>query len=64
MISKKALDEFKAIWKKEFVEEISDVYALDSATKLLTLTDIVYRQIEKEHDDISFEHEEDKKFFC
>lgn len=48
MISKKALQKFKAIWKKEFGTEISDEKALESATKLLTLMDAVYRPIKKE----------------
>jgi len=44
-LSKEALEEFKAIWKKEFKEEISDQYALESATKLLRLMEIVYKPI-------------------
>lgn len=48
MISKEALEEFKNIWRKEFKEEISDEKALESATKLLTLVNAVYRPIKKE----------------
>ncbi len=40
-LSQEDLDEFKAIWKKEFDETISDDRALEEATKLLTL----FRQI-------------------
>ncbi len=48
MISKESLEEFKAIWKKEFKEEISNEKALESATSLSTLMNIVYRPIKKE----------------
>jgi len=48
MLSKKALDEFKIIWREQFGEEISDEKAMESATKLLTLMDAVYRPIKKE----------------
>ena len=47
MISKESLEEFKAIWKKEFKEEISDEKALESATSLLTLMDAIYKPITK-----------------
>ncbi len=36
-LSQEDLDEFKAIWKKEFNEELSDDRVLEEATKLLTL---------------------------
>ena len=42
MISKKDLDKFKAIWKNEFGEDISDQKALEQATKLLSLMKTVY----------------------
>jgi hypothetical protein len=45
MVPKEALEEFKEIWKKEYGEDISDDYALERATTLLTLFDIVYRPI-------------------
>ncbi len=48
MISKKALEEFKAIWRKEFHEDISDDKAMEQATSLLTLMNAVYRPIKKE----------------
>jgi hypothetical protein len=48
MISKKALDEFKSIWKKQFGEEISDQKALEQGTNLLNLFNAVYRPIKKE----------------
>ncbi len=47
MISKEALNEFKKIWKKEFGTDISDVEALDKATRLLNLFKAVYKPIKK-----------------
>ena len=48
MISEKALQEFKPIYKKKTGNDISDQDALESATKLLTLVNAVYRPIKKE----------------
>ena len=48
MISRKALEEFKAIWRKEFNEDISDEKATEEGIKLLTLFNAVYRPIKKE----------------
>lgn len=48
MISEKALKEFKAIHKKKFDIELSDQDALESATKLLRLVEIVYKPMTKE----------------
>lgn len=48
MISKKALDEFKKIWKEQFNEEISDEKATEEAINLLTLMNAVYRPIKKD----------------
>lgn len=48
MISKKALEEFKAIWRKQFSEDISDEKATEEGIKLLTLMKAVYRPIKKE----------------
>ena len=48
MISKEALEEFKAIYKKEYNEDISDEDALEMATKLLTMMNAIYRPIKKE----------------
>ncbi len=48
MISEKALKEFKAIYKKKFDIELSDQDALESATKLLKLVEIIYKPITKE----------------
>ncbi len=43
MISKEALEKFKAIYKRRFGKDISDEYALGSATKLLNLMKLVYK---------------------
>ena len=48
MISDKALQEFKEIWKEEIGSEISDEQAMEEATQLLTLFDAIYRPIKKE----------------
>ena len=48
MVSEKALQEFKKIWREEFGEEISDEKALQEATALLTMFDVIYRPIRKE----------------
>ena len=48
MISDKALQEFKVIWLEEFKQEISDEFAMEQATQLLTLFDAIYRPIKKE----------------
>ena len=48
MISKERLDEFKRIYKKEFKEDLSDAGALEKATKLLRLVELVYKPITKE----------------
>lgn len=41
-IPPKALEEFKAIYKKEYGEELSDEEALKRATRLMTLFRAVY----------------------
>lgn len=47
MISKEALEEYKRIYKKEFGKEISDAEALEQATKLFRLMEIVYKPMPK-----------------
>ncbi len=47
MVSEKALQEFKNIWREEFGEDISDKKALEEATALLTMFDAIYRPIPK-----------------
>jgi hypothetical protein len=48
MISEKALKEFKAIYKEKFDIDLSDRDALESATKLLRLVDIIYKPMTNE----------------
>ena len=45
MIPKKALEEFKQIYKRE---DISDELAMEEAVTLLTFFNVVYRPIKKE----------------
>lgn len=45
MLSKQAIDEFKAIYKKEFGEEISDEEAREKGQKLISLFKTIYRPI-------------------
>jgi hypothetical protein len=52
MISQEALEEFKAIYKKQFGIELSNQDALAKATKLLTLMKLVYKPITKEEYDM------------
>jgi len=47
MISQKALASFKHIWKEEYGEEISDDFALENATNLLSFFDVVYRPVKQ-----------------
>jgi hypothetical protein len=50
-MSKKALEEFKKIYKKRFGEYLSDQAALEKATKLLNLIKAVYQPMTKEEYD-------------
>lgn len=43
MISGEQLEEYKRIYKKEFGEDVSDQDALEQATKLLRLMQIIYK---------------------
>lgn len=51
MISQKALQEYKEIYKQRFGKGISDAEALEQATKLLRLMEIVYKPMTKEEFD-------------
>lgn len=44
-LSKKALDEFKAIYKAEYGVELSDAEVLDKGIRLLRLFKAVYKPI-------------------
>lgn len=48
MLSKKALEDFKAIWRKQFNEDITDEKATEEAINLLNLFNVIYRPIKKE----------------
>ena len=47
MISKEALEEYKAIYKKEFGKDLSDKEALEQTVNLLTIMNVVYRPLKK-----------------
>ena len=48
MISKKALEEYKTIYRNEFGKDISDKDAMEQAISLLTMMKAIYRPITKE----------------
>lgn len=48
MLSKKAADEFKVIWREQFGEDISDEKATEEGINLLTMFNAIYRPIKKE----------------
>jgi len=48
MLSQKALDEFKTIWREQFGEDISDEKATEEGINLLTMFNAIYRPIKKE----------------
>jgi hypothetical protein len=48
MISEKALEEFKKIYKEEYKKDPSEKEALDLATNLLTIFNVVYRPVKRE----------------
>lgn len=48
MLSEKALGDFKQIIKEETGKQISDEVAIEEASALLTLMNLVYRPIKKQ----------------
>lgn len=59
MISEKALKEFKTIYKNNFNVALSDKDALESATKLLRLVEIIYKPMtKKEYEEVQKRREE------
>ena len=68
MLSKKAVDEFKQLYKKHYGEELNDFVASEAANRLIRMMDLVYKPIpksqEEEYNRIKNEQEavsEDKK---
>jgi hypothetical protein len=55
MISDVALQEFRALWREEFNEEISEEKAMEIAPKLLDLFNHIYRPIKKKWLEEDFE---------
>ena len=54
-LSKKAIKEFKEIYREEFGKTISDEKAQEKGQKLLSLFKIIYRPIPQDYD----EHEKE-----
>jgi len=48
MMSRKAIKEFKKIWKKEFNEEISNGEAEEKGMGLLQLFKLIYKSLPKQ----------------
>lgn len=53
MLPKEAIDEFKAIYKKEFGEEISDSEAYEKGLRLIQLIKAVYSPMPEIQEDDS-----------
>jgi len=47
MVSQRALQDLKKIWENTLGQSVSDEFAMEQATNLLTLFDAVYRPIKK-----------------
>lgn len=47
MLSQKAINDFKKIWKKEFKEDISDEKAEKKGLELLKFIKLIYKPIPK-----------------
>jgi hypothetical protein len=47
MISKEYLQKFKELYKKRFNKDLTDQEALEGATKLLRLIEIIYKPMTK-----------------
>ena len=68
MLSKKAIDEFKQLYKDKYGEELNDFVASEAANSLVRMMDIIYKPIpkawEEQYNNIKKEQEavpEDKK---
>jgi len=61
MIPKDNLEKFKKIYKKRFGEYLSDQVALEKATKLLNLVEVVYRPMTQEDYDKVQKHRKETK---
>ena len=47
MLPPKAIEEFKEIYKQEFGEDLSDKEALEKATRVINLFQVIYKPIPK-----------------
>ena len=61
MLSKKAIDEFKKLYKEQYGEELNDFIASEAANRLIQMMNVVYRPIpkawEEEYNKIKAEQE-------
>lgn len=53
LITKEALEEYKKIYKKQTGEDLSDQEALESATKLLNLIQLVYKPVPENYSSLN-----------
>lgn len=51
MLSKKAIEEFKKLYKEHYGEELNDFVASEAANRLIRLVDVVYRPIPKSQEE-------------
>lgn len=49
MLSKKAINEFKEIWKEEFGDNLTEEKACTKTIKFLKLISVIYKPIPKKH---------------
>lgn len=62
MLSQKALQEFKEIFRAEKGTELSDAEAMEEAVALLTFYNVVYRPVKREWlEEYLDSHPEDRK---
>ncbi|HRY62771.1 MAG TPA: hypothetical protein P5056_03320 [Candidatus Paceibacterota bacterium] len=47
MLSQKAIDDFKKLYKEHYGEELNDFVASEAANRLIRMMDLVYRPIPK-----------------
>ncbi len=61
MLSDKAIEEFKQLYKEQYGEELTDSVAAEAANRLLRLVDIVYRPIPKDWEEKYEQIEQEQK---
>jgi len=51
MLSKKAIDEFKKLYKEHYGEELNDFVASEAANRLIRMMDLAYKPIPKSQEE-------------